>query len=235
MDSRLSDLMVKDSDIRDKFRTAHPGIIGFLDYIYAECSDDEFESVIKDCDIKIRNISSFGISDYNYKRYDFKESYIRVENYYSEHPRMHVSIEDVNGHMINLYTPFLTNRYLNTLRIVCLYLCTHSNAVRCGRNLYDLKAECEKIFNLYINRTRIRKYSVFLQNIIAEQYIRRLAFDVEKNIHLEVLREFIKCSYEYIDTILDICNQNDMNELTMMILRIVEEDGLRESKELIRL
>jgi hypothetical protein len=226
--------MVRDIDIRDKFRTAHPGIIGFLDYIYAECSDDEFESVVKDCGIKVRHISSFGISDY--KCYDFKESYIRVENYYSECSRLHVSIEDVNGHIINLYTPFLMNRYVNPLRIVCLYLCAHSNAVRCGRNLYDLKTECEKIFNLYANSTYTSPaYPGFLRTIITERYIRRLAFDVEKSIHLEVLTEFIKCSYEYINTILDICNENNMNELTMTILRIIEEEGLRENAEPIRL
>lgn len=242
--TRIEAIMERDEEIKKMFYALHPDVVNLVDYIYNSASDRNFEILVGQVGIQVVHGNQgwkYGRGEHP-KHYIF-ESKVSVTNPYGKNPIMSIKLhctdglgislllhwEEVNARMyeyIDTDTAISSDKGLNTLRLASLYLLAHSDHVFEGLGERSYEGEFNTMFSQFYK---------FKDSFYASCYLNRFLFDVRKGDHTEVLREFIKHSGKRLTDILDLCNQYQLDELTMAILRIIEEEKLNVGQEQFRL
>ena len=225
--TRIEALMERDEEIRKTFYSLHPDVRNLVDYIYAGATDIDFENLVRKVGIQVTH----GNQGWKYGRGAHPEHYIftskvNVASSFGVNATLSIRLHCIDGLAISLLMHFgsddTVSVHPNTLRLASLYLLAHSDHMFQGLG--------ERAYTGELNIILVPDSEWF-----AKVYLTRFLFDVRKGEHTEVLRELIKHSGEKLNDILDLCNQYQLDELTMVILRIIEEEGINVGQEQFRL
>lgn len=197
---RLQRLILERWEVANKFGELHPLVLGLINYIYAELSNEYFEAAVDNT--KLTVVRTFAFS-YSVDKLDFSK--VRVYND-GNYTGIHVAIIS-DGKEISLIMP---NDYQvsGTTEIEML--------LWANMYLYPLTVDGNDIRYIYEN---VRGFDVYLE---------RLAFDIRKGLTLEPLKGFISFHKDKMPYILDTCKKHEWSDLTMVILREIEESGIRD-------
>lgn len=113
-----------------------------------------------------------------------------------------------------------------------LRMTDRSITISLSDNQYDMQAY--GIMNIACTRSALytaEKSGITLPSVDHEQALKCLKDDIEQGI-TEYLESYIINCKDEIKEILEICNENQWNDLTMVILRICEDNGIRSESEI---
>ena len=209
---RLQRLILEKWEVANKFGRLYPLVLDLINYIYAELSDEDFEAAVDSINLTV--VRTFAYS-YDYvDKLDFSKVRVYSDGNYrygitgtKRIPTgIHVTIIG-DGKEINLIMP---NDY-QVLGTTELEMMIWANTY-----LYPITVDDDDIKHIYEN---ISGFDVSLE---------RLAFDVRKGLTLEPLKGFIRFHKDKIPDILETCKKHEWSDLTMVILREIEESGIRD-------
>ena len=211
---RLERLILERYDMASKFGSLHPLVRELIEYIYAELNDEAFEKVA-DC-ITLTITRAFAYSHFSNKIEFSKVRVYSDGNSYTSSGRIrtgiHVTII-MDGNEMDLILPKFW---------------------RDMQNPDNFATELEMMLwaNMFLhpitNDTSDTNYIYEHISGGLDVFLERLAFDIRHGLTEVPLKGFIRFHKDKIPYILETCKKHEWSDLTMTILRAVEESGMRE-------
>ena len=211
---RLERLILERYDMASKFGSLHPIVRELIEYIYAELSDEEFEKAAYYITLTITRTLAYCT---NSDKLEFSK--VRVYsngNSYTSSGRIatgtHVNII-MDGKEIDLILP----NFWRDLRDPDKFSTALEMMLWANMFLHPITVDTSD--TKYIYEHISGGLDVFLE---------RLAFDIRHGLTDVPLKGFIGLHKDKIPYILETCKKHEWSDLTMAILRVVEESGMRE-------
>ena len=211
---RLERLILERYDMASKFGSLHPIVRELIEYIYAELSDEEFEKAAYYITLTITRTLAYCT---NSDKLEFSKArvYSNWNTYTSSgciRTGIHVTIimdwKEIDLMLPNFYGAMQDRDKFNTALEMMLWA-----------NMFLHPITIDTSDTNYIYEHISGGLDVFLE---------RLAYDIRHGLTDIPLKGFIRLHKDKIPYILETCKKHEWNDLTMAILRVVEESGMRE-------